>query len=100
MSPSTITILFLLFAIVMFVMEKIPLGVTSMIVCVGLVVTGVLDAKTAFAGFIDSNVILFVAMFIVGGAFFETGRTSDPDLWNTFLYHTWYEAFTGQAAKR
>lgn len=76
MSPSTITILFLLFAIVMFVMEKIPLGVTSMIVCVGLVVTGVLDAKTAFAGFIDSNVILFVAMFIVGGAFFETGMAN------------------------
>lgn len=76
MSPSTITILFLLFAIVMFVMEKIPLGVTSMIVCVGLIVTGVLDAKTAFAGFIDSNVILFVAMFIVGGAFFETGMAN------------------------
>ena len=76
MSPSTITILFLLFAIVMFVLEKIPLGVTSMIVCVGLVVTGVLDAKTAFAGFIDSNVILFVAMFIVGGAFFETGMAN------------------------
>ncbi len=76
MSPSTITILFLLFAIVMFVVEKIPLGVTSMIVCVGLVVTGVLDAKTAFAGFIDSNVILFVAMFIVGGAFFETGMAN------------------------
>lgn len=56
MSPSTITILFLLFAIVMFVMEKIPLGVTSMIVCVGLIVTGVLDAKTAFADFIDSGV--------------------------------------------
>lgn len=76
MSPSTITILFLLFAIVMFVLEKIPLGVTSMIVCVGLVVTGVLNAKTAFAGFIDSNVILFVAMFIVGGAFFETGMAN------------------------
>ena len=76
MSPSTITILFLLFAIVMFVMEKIPLGVTSMIVCVGLIVTGVLDAKTSFAGFIDSNVILFVSMFIVGGAFFETGMAN------------------------
>lgn len=76
MSPSTITILFLLFAIVMFVMEKIPLGVTSMIVCVGLIVTGVLDAKTAFACFIDNNVILFVAMFIVGGAFFETGMAN------------------------
>ena len=35
---------------VMFVWEKIPLGVTSMIICVGLVVTGVLDWKTAFAG--------------------------------------------------
>lgn len=68
MSPSTITLLFLLFAVVMFALEKIPLGVTSMIVCIGLVVTGVLDVKTAFAGFIDSNVILFVAMFIVGGA--------------------------------
>ena len=68
MSPSTITLLFLLFAVIMFVLEKIPLGVTSMIVCIGLVVTGVLDVKTAFAGFIDSNVILFVAMFIVGGA--------------------------------
>lgn len=76
MSPSTITLLFLLFAVVMFVLEKIPLGVTSMIVCIGLVVTGVLDVQTAFAGFIDSNVILFVAMFIVGGALFETGMAN------------------------
>ncbi len=76
MSPSTITLLFLLFAVIMFVLEKIPLGVTSMIVCIGLVVTGVLDVKTAFAGFIDSNVILFVAMFIVGGALFETGMAN------------------------
>lgn len=76
MSPSTITLLFLAFAVVMFVFEKIPLGVTSMIVCCGLVVTGVLDIKTAFAGFIDSNVILFVAMFIVGGALFETGMAN------------------------
>ena len=77
MSPATITLLFLAFAIVMFVTEKIPLGLTSMIVCVGLSVTGVLDIKSAFEGFIDSNVILFVAMFIVGGAFFETGMANE-----------------------
>ncbi len=76
MSQITITLLFLLFAIVMFIWEKIPLGLTSMIVCVGLVVTGVLEWQTAFAGFIDSNVILFVAMFIVGGALFETGMAN------------------------
>jgi sodium-dependent dicarboxylate transporter 2/3/5 len=76
MSQITITLLFLLFAVVMFMWEKIPLGLTSMIVCVGLVVTGVLEWQTAFAGFIDSNVILFVAMFIVGGALFETGMAN------------------------
>ena len=76
MSQITITLLFLMFAIVMFMWEKIPLGLTSMIVCVGLVVTGVLEWQTAFAGFIDSNVILFVAMFIVGGALFETGMAN------------------------
>ena len=76
MSQITITLLFLAFAIIMFMLEKIPLGVTSMIVCVGLVVTGVLDWQTAFSGFIDSNVILFVAMFIVGGALFETGMAN------------------------
>ena len=76
MSQITITLLFLLFAIVMFMWEKIPLGLTSMIVCVGLVVTGVLEWQTAFVGFIDSNVILFVAMFIVGGALFETGMAN------------------------
>ena len=76
MSQITIPLLFLLFAIVMFMWEKIPLGLTSMIVCVGLVVTGVLEWQTAFAGFIDSNVILFVAMFIVGGALFETGMAN------------------------
>ena len=76
MSPTVITLIFLAFAIIMFVTEKIPLGLTSMIVCIGLVITGVLDVKTAFAGFIDSNVILFVAMFIVGGALFETGMAN------------------------
>ena len=76
MSHATITLIFLLFAIIMFIWEKLPLGVTSMIVCVGLVITGVLDWKTAFSGFIDSNVILFVAMFIVGGALFETGMAN------------------------
>ena len=77
MSPAIITLLFLAFAIVMFVSEKIPLGVTSMIVCIGLVVTGVLDVSTAFSGFIDSNVILFVAMFIIGGALFDTGMANE-----------------------
>lgn len=76
MTPSTISILFLIFAVIMFIWEKVPLSVTSMMVCLGLVVTGVLDTQTAFIGFINKNVILFVAMFVVGGALFETGMAN------------------------
>lgn len=76
MEPITITLCLLVFAIAMFVWEKIPLAVTSMVVCVALVLTGVLNLKQDFAGFIDTNVILFVAMFIVGGALFETGMAN------------------------
>lgn len=76
MNPMIITLILLAFAIVMFVLEKIPLALTSMIVCIALVVTGVLSIEEAFEGFIDTNVILFVAMFIVGGALFETGMAN------------------------
>lgn len=76
MDPMIVTIVLLVFAIVMFVIEKIPLALTSMIVCIALVVTGVLSIEEAFKGFIDKNVILFVAMFIVGGALFETGMAN------------------------
>ncbi len=73
MSSAAITLVFLVAAIILFVWEKIPLAVTSMMVCIGLILTGVLTPAEAFVGFVDTNVILFVAMFIVGGAFFETG---------------------------
>lgn len=74
--PALITIILLFAAIVLFITELIPLSVTSMLVCLGFVLTGVLDVKTAFSGFVNNNVILFVAMFIVGGAFFETGMAN------------------------
>lgn len=73
MSHSIITLLFLIFAVVMFAWEKLPLSITAMIVAVGLTVTGVLEPGEAFAGFVNSNVLLFMGMFIVGAAFFDTG---------------------------
>ena len=50
MDPMIITLILLAFAIVMFVLEKIPLALTSMIVCIALVVTGVLSIEEAFGG--------------------------------------------------
>ncbi len=76
MTQTTITLLFLAFAIVMFILEKIPLGLTATIVAVGLNVTGVLGASDTFAGYVNSNVILCVGMFVVGQALFETGMAN------------------------
>lgn len=76
MSPSTITLLFLAFAIISFVLEKIPLGLTATIVAIGLNLTGVLDNSATFAGYVNSNVILCVGMFVVGQALFETGMAN------------------------
>ena len=76
MSTTTITLLFLAFAIISFVLEKIPLGLTATIVALGLNLTGVLTTSEAFAGFVNSNVILCVGMFVVGQALFETGMAN------------------------
>jgi anion transporter len=73
MTAATITLLILAVAAVLFVTEIIPLAVTAMSVAMALHLTGVLDAKTAFSGLMDSNVILFAGMFVVGQALFETG---------------------------
>ena len=76
MSQTTITLLFLMFTIISFILEKIPLGLTATICALGLTLTGVLDATTTFSQYVNSNVILCVGMFVVGQALFETGMAN------------------------
>lgn len=76
MSQTTITLLFLAFAIVSFILEKIPLGLTVSICALGLTLTGILDVSTTFSQYVNSNVILCVGMFVVGQALFETGMAN------------------------
>ena len=76
MSQQTITLLFLVFTIVSFILEKIPLGLTASICAIGLTITGVLDVSTTFSQYVNSNVILCVGMFVVGQALFETGMAN------------------------
>ena len=73
MGPEIITLIFLVAAIVLFTTEVIPLSVTAMLLSTGFALTGVLEPTEAFAGFVDSNVLRFMAMFIIGAAIFETG---------------------------
>lgn len=76
MSQTTITLLFLAFAVISFILEKIPLGLTATICALGLTLTGVLDASTTFLQYVNSNVILCVGMFVVGEALFQTGMAN------------------------
>ena len=76
MSQTTITLLFLVFAIVSFILEKIPLGLTASICALGLTLTGILDVSTTFSQYVNSNVILCVGMFVVGQALFEMGMAN------------------------
>ncbi|NCB62452.1 MAG: SLC13/DASS family transporter [Clostridia bacterium] len=73
MSQITIVLVLLVFAMVMFVWNKIPVAATAMIIPPALILTGILKPAEAFSGFTNSNVLLFAAMFIVGGALFSTG---------------------------
>ena len=60
----------------MFVLEKIPLALTATILSVGLCLAGVLTPAEAFEGYVNSNVILCVGMFVVGQALFDTGMAN------------------------
>lgn len=76
MNPTILTLCFLAFAVVMFVLEKIPLALTATILSVGLCLTGILTPAEAFEGYVNSNVILCVGMFVVGQALFDTGMAN------------------------
>jgi di/tricarboxylate transporter len=68
-----IALLILAVAIVLFVTEWIRLDVVALGVVVALVVTGILTTPEALAGFSSTTVILIAALFVVGGAIFQTG---------------------------
>lgn len=73
MTPAQVTLLILAAASVFLVTEAMPLALSAMLVPVLLALNGVLSVKEAFSGFSNENVILFGAMFVVGGAMFRTG---------------------------
>ena len=62
MSQTTITLLFLVFAIVSFILEKIPLGLTASICALGLTLTGILDVSTTFSQYVNSNALFETGM--------------------------------------
>lgn len=72
MSPAIITLLVLVVAIIIFVSDRLPMGLVAFMVPMALYFTGVIDAKDIFASIVNANVILIVAMCTRCGIF-KTG---------------------------
>ena len=73
MSPIALVLILLLVALVLFATEKIPVDVVGIILIVALVLTGVLTAGQAVAGFGDDIIITIAGLFVLTGGLVKTG---------------------------
>ncbi|MDT4896602.1 MAG: hypothetical protein QOH25_1679 [Acidobacteriota bacterium] len=73
MSPVAIVIILLFVAVALFATERIPIDIVTILLVIALVVTGVLTAGEAFAGFGNDIVITISGLFILTGGLVKTG---------------------------
>lgn len=73
MTDSYTTLTILGVTAILLCTELIPIAVTSMMLIVALILSGVLSPAEAFAGFSNSIIILLAGTFVVAGAIFHTG---------------------------
>lgn len=73
MSQAVITLIILLVAIILFVSDKLPMGLVAFCVPLALYFTGVIGEEEIFESVINSNVLLILGMCVIGAAFFKTG---------------------------
>ncbi|HBR4159776.1 SLC13 family permease [Klebsiella pneumoniae] len=73
MSPAIITLLILVVAIIIFISDRLPMGLVAFMVPMVLYFFGVIGVKDIFASIVNENVILIIAMCVLGAAFFKTG---------------------------
>ncbi len=76
MDPIVATLAILVFAIIAFASNRVPLGVVSIAVAVSLYFAGILDVGAALAGFGDPTVIFIASLFVVSEALDATGITA------------------------
>ena len=72
MTPLEITLIILLATLVAFMTGKIPFSVIASGIILALIMTGVMTPAEAFSGFINTNVVMFVAMFVIGAGLTKT----------------------------
>src|SRR4051794_15866467 len=75
-SDATITFLVLGVAVVLFVSNRVPVGVVALGAALVLYAAGVLSVEQAFSGFGDQTVIFIASLFVVSEALDSTGVTT------------------------
>lgn len=76
MPDATITLLVLGAAVVLFIANRLPVGVVALGAAIALYVTGVIDADAAFAGFGSPTIMFIASLFVVSEALDATGVTT------------------------
>jgi anion transporter len=70
---AVLTLMVLVTIAFIFITEAFPIAIAAMGIPCYYSVTGIMSFKDSFGGLVDSSVVLFAGMFIVGGAMFQTG---------------------------
>jgi di/tricarboxylate transporter len=72
-SDMWVTLIILGVAVVLFVTERLRVDIVALGVVAILMLTGILTPPEALAGFSSATVLTIAALFIIGGAVFQTG---------------------------
>jgi len=72
-APIATVLVLLVVAVALFATEKIPIDIVTLLLVIGMVLTGTLTAAEAFAGFGNDIVITIAGLFILTGGLVKTG---------------------------
>ena len=81
MGVDVISLIIFAACIVLFIIDKLPMGTTAILGCVAMVIFGVCDFKTAFGQMASSTVVLTIGVMMIGAAISETGLASAVGGW-------------------
>ena len=73
MSHAIISLIVLAIMAFIFVTDKLPLALTSMVGAAVLVLAGVIPVENLYSAFSGSTIVLLAAMMVIGSALFHTG---------------------------
>jgi di/tricarboxylate transporter len=65
--PIFLVLALLVAVVVVFAFEWIPVDVTTLLLLIALVVTGILPLDEAFAGFSNDIIIILASIFVLSG---------------------------------